>query len=199
MPANASASGRRLVCWGEVSALEADYHDEEWGVPVFDSRALFEKLMLDGFQAGLSWSTILRKREAFARAFCGWAPERIARFDDADVARLMADPGIVRNRLKVEGAVRNARAYLALAAEGVPFADFLWAFTGGRPIDRRPASREDIPAVSAEAEAMSKALRGRGFTFVGPTICYAFMQAVGMVNDHVLGCPARDRLVAVGP
>jgi DNA-3-methyladenine glycosylase I len=169
----------------------AEYHDSEWGVPVHDSRALFEKLMLDGFQAGLSWEIVLRKRPAFEAAFAGWDPAAIALFGEADIARLMADPGIVRNRLKIEGAVKNARAYLRLQDEGESFDHFLWAFTGGDTLDTRPLSRNDVPPTSRESDAMSKALRARGFTFVGSTICYAFMQAVGMVNDHLANCPAR--------
>ncbi len=180
------------VCWGEVSRLMVDYHDQEWGRPVRDSRALWEKLMLDGFQAGLSWEIILNKREGFARAFEGWQPERIATYGEDDVARLLADPGIVRNRLKVRGVIRNAQAYLRLRDEGTAFGDYLWAFTGGKPIDRRPASLTDVPATSPESDAMSKDLQKAGFTFVGSTICYAFMQAVGMVNDHLATCPVRS-------
>lgn len=187
------ATQRMETCWGIVSPEMAAYHDTEWGVPIHDDRALFEKLMLDGFQAGLSWEIVLRKREAFARAFENWDPERLANHGPEDVSRLMADSGIIRNRLKIAGAARNARAFLALRDEGVAFAPFLWDFVGGRPIDRRPAARGDVPATSAESDAMSKALRKRGFTFVGSTICYAFMQAVGMVNDHLIGCPAQNR------
>ncbi|MCA9830546.1 MAG: DNA-3-methyladenine glycosylase I [Dehalococcoidia bacterium] len=167
------------------------YHDEEWGKPVRDGRALWEKLMLDGFQAGLSWEIILNKREGFARAFEGWQPERIAVYGEEDVARLLADPGIVRNRLKVRGVIRNALAYLRLQEAGSPFSDYLWAFTGGEPIDRMPSARADLPATSPESDAMSRALQSAGFTFVGSTICYAFMQAVGMVNDHLASCPVR--------
>jgi DNA-3-methyladenine glycosylase I len=184
---------RRETCWGLVSPEMARYHDEEWGVPVHDGRALWEKLMLDGFQAGLSWEIILRKRSSFHAAFEGWDPARIAGYGDDDIARLLADPGIVRNRLKVAGAVKNARAYLALEAEGTPFAAYLWSFVGGKPIDNRPAAYGDVRATSPESDAMSKALRKRGFTFVGSTICYAFMQAVGMVNDHLQHCPTRSR------
>ena len=179
------------VCWGDVSRLMLDYHDREWGRPVRDSRALWEKLMLDGFQAGLSWEIVLNKREGFARAFEEWQPERIAAYGEDDVARLLADGGIVRNRLKVRGAIKNAKAYLQLAEEGITFSDYLWAFTGGEPIDRQPATRADVPATSPESDAMSKALQKAGFTFVGSTICYAFMQAVGMVNDHLAACPVR--------
>ena len=193
MTSDAPRPVRVAICWGQVSPEMARYHDEEWGVPLRDERALFEKLMLDGFQAGLSWDTILRKRENFARAFEGWDPETIAAYGEHDIARLLADPGIVRNRLKVRGAVTNARAYLALRDDGTAFASYLWQFVGGETIDRRPISRIDVPATSPESDAMSKALRRRGFTFVGSTICYAFMQAVGMVNDHLVDCPARER------
>jgi DNA-3-methyladenine glycosylase I len=156
-------------------------------VPEHDSRALFEKLLLDGFQAGLSWITILRKRDAFRRAFDGFDPERIARFDAARVAALMADAGIVRNRAKIEAAVTSARAFLAVEAEQ-GFSDYLWGFVDGRPIVNRFTALEDVPASTPLAETVSKDLKARGFRFCGPTIVYAFMQAVGMVNDHLVGC-----------
>ncbi len=182
------------VCWGMVGPLDAAYHDTEWGVPCHDDRDLFERLMLEGFQAGLSWSTILAKRENFWRAFGGWDPERIARYGPDDIARLMNDAGIVRNRLKVEGAVKNARAFLDAQAEHGTFDRYIWSFTGGDTLDRpAPQSFGDIPATSPESDAMSKALKKRGFTFVGTTICYAFMQSVGMVNDHLVDCPVRNR------
>ncbi len=182
------------VCWGMVGPLDAAYHDTEWGVPCHDDRELFERLMLEGFQAGLSWSTILAKRENFWRAFEGWDPERIARYGPDDIARLMNDAGIVRNRLKVEGAVKNARAFLDAQAEHGTFDRYIWSFTGGATLDRpAPQSFGDIPATSPESDAMSKALKKRGFTFVGTTICYAFMQSVGMVNDHLVDCPVRNR------
>jgi DNA-3-methyladenine glycosylase I len=175
----------RCAWAGTSDPLMIRYHDEEWGVPCRDDRALFERLMLEGFQAGLSWRTILHKRGEFARAFEGWDPERIAGYGPEDVTRLMADPGIVRNRLKVEGAVRNARAYLAL---GGSFAEYIWSFVDGRTIVNRPASIGDIPATTPLSDALSKELRRRGFTFVGSTIVYAFMQSVGMVDDHTVGC-----------
>jgi DNA-3-methyladenine glycosylase I len=181
--------------WCGTDPIYVAYHDSEWGVPIRDDQDLFAKLMLDGFQAGLSWITILRKRGHFHRAFNGWDPETMARYGDADIARLMADPGIVRNRLKVNGAVKNARAYLEIRDGGGSFSELLWSFVGGEPIVNQPLTLAEIPAVSPEAEAMSKELRKRGFTFVGPTICYAFMQAVGMVDDHIVGCvskPARS-------
>lgn len=171
----------------------AAYHDTEWGVPVHDDRALFERLMLEGFQAGLSWSTILRKREHFFRAFDGWDAARIAAYGPDDVARLMADPGIVRNRLKVEGAVRNARAFLALQAEHGTFDAYIWSFVGGATIDRSPDSLAGMPATTPESDAVSRALKKAGMTFVGPTICYAFLQSAGLVNDHLATCPVRSR------
>jgi DNA-3-methyladenine glycosylase I len=156
---------------------------------VHDDRELFERLMLEGFQAGLSWRTILLKRENFFRAFDGWQPEKIAEYGPDDIARLMADPGIVRNRLKVEGAVKNARAYLAMVDAPGAFDRYLWQFTGGGVLDRPlPTAVGQIPASTPESDAMSKDLKKRGFTFVGTTICYAFMQSVGMVNDHVVTC-----------
>jgi DNA-3-methyladenine glycosylase I len=164
------------------------YHDEAWGVPVLDDRALFRMLILEGFQAGLSWLTILRKEAAFDRAFEGFAPERVARFNEPRMAALMSDQGIVRNRAKIEATVGNARAWLAMLDEGTPFGPFVWGFVDGRPVQNRFAALADMPAETPASRAMSKALKARGFRFVGPTICYAFMQAVGLVNDHVVGC-----------
>ena len=183
--------------WPGTDPLYVAYHDEEWGVPERDSRALFEKLLLDGFQAGLSWITILRKREAFRRAFSGFDPEAIARFDEARVAALMADAGIVRNRAKIEAAVLSARAYLALESEQ-GFSDYIWGFVDGRPVVNRFAVREDVPASTPLAETVSKDLRARGFRFCGPTIVYAFMQAIGMVNDHLVGCHRYEACVRLG-
>ena len=181
--------GERVRCgWVSDDPLYRAYHDEEWGVPERDDRALFEKLILDGFQAGLSWLIILRKRESFRAAFDGFDPERIARYNARSVERLLRDPGIVRNRQKVEATIGNARAYLRLREEEGSFSDFLWAFTGGRTRQNAWRTLADFPARTPESEAMSKALMTRGFRFVGPTICYAFMQAVGMVNDHQVGC-----------
>ena len=164
------------------------YHDEEWGVPSHDDRHLFEMLVLEGAQAGLSWSTILRKREGYRTAFAGFDAERVARFGDRDVERLLGDPGIVRNRLKVESAVANARAVLAVREELGSLDPYLWTFIGGRPRRNRFRALSDIPAETEESKAMSKDLKRRGFRFVGPTVCYAFMQATGMVNDHVVAC-----------
>ena len=182
-------STTRTRCgWVTDDPLYIAYHDEEWGVPMRDDRGLFEMLVLEGAQAGLSWYTILRKREAYRWAFDGFNPERIARYDDGKVALLLEDPGIVRNRLKVRAAITNAQAWLELRESGTYFSEFLWAFSGGAPVVNAWPRLEDVPAATPVSEAMSKALKGRGFRFVGPTICYAFMQAVGMVNDHVTSC-----------
>lgn len=164
------------------------YHDEEWGVPVHDDRLLFEFLVLEGAQAGLSWSTILRKREAYRRAFAGFDPSKVARFDEKRIERLLQDPGIVRNRLKVQAAVTNARAMLEVQREFGSFDAYIWQFVGGKPRRNRWRTLAEIPAQTPEATAMSTDLKRRGFRFVGPTICYAFMQAVGMVNDHLVSC-----------
>jgi DNA-3-methyladenine glycosylase I len=174
--------------WAGTDPLYIEYHDTEWGVPVYDDQEMFDRLMLEGFQAGLSWITILRKRENFHAAFDGWDPEKIAAYGDDDIARLMADPGIIRNRLKVNGAVKNARAYLAIRDAGESFSELLWSFVGGSPIVNHPRTLEEIPALTPEATAMSKELKRRGFTFVGPTICYAHMQSAGLVDDHIVGC-----------
>jgi len=168
--------------------LMTRYHDVEWGVPVRDEVRLFEFLVLEGAQAGLSWRTILHRRDGYRRAFSGFRPERVARYGERDVARLLADPGIVRNRRKVEAAIGNARAFLSLREEGGSFRDFLWGFVGGRPLVNRWRSMAELPASTPESEAMSRELSRRGFRFAGPTICYAFMQATGMVNDHLVSC-----------
>ncbi len=173
---------------GETDALYIAYHDEEWGRPEYDSRALFEKLLLDGFQAGLSWITILRKREAFRRAFDGFDPDRIAQYGEADIARLMADSGIVRSRAKIAAAISSAKAYLAMREAGEDFAAFIWSHVGGQPIQNQWRDRSAVPTETVESRALSKALKARGFKFCGPVIVYAFMQAVGMVNDHVTDC-----------
>ena len=164
------------------------YHDEEWGVPVHDDRTWFEFLILEGAQAGLSWDTILRKRENYRRAFDGFDPKAVARFDEDRIARLLADPGIVRNRLKVASAVRNARAFLDVQAEFGRFDAYIWPFVGGNPIVSARRSLAEVPARTAESDALSKDLKRRGFNFVGTTICYALMQATGLVNDHLVGC-----------
>jgi DNA-3-methyladenine glycosylase I len=170
------------------------YHDEEWGLPSHDDRHLFEMLTLEGAQAGLSWSTILRKREAYRAAFARFDPERVARFGARDVARLLRDEGIVRNRLKVESTLTNARAFLRVQRELGSFDTFVWSFVGGRPIVRRPRAMREVPATTAESDAMSKTLRALGFRFVGSTICYAFMQACGLVDDHLSTCFRARRL-----
>jgi DNA-3-methyladenine glycosylase I len=174
--------------WPGDDPIYVAYHDTEWGVPERDDRALFEKLLLDGFQAGLSWITILRKRDRFREAFDRFDPDRIARWRAPKVARLMADPGIVRNRAKIEASVSNARAYLALRDAGVAFGELVWSFVGGAPRVNHWRQLRELPAETAESRAMSKALRDHGMKFVGPTICYAFMQATGMVDDHLVGC-----------
>ncbi len=173
--------------WVSDDPLYIAYHDLEWGVPVRDARKLFEFLLLEGAQAGLSWITILRKREGYREAFHGFDPERIAAYGEADVARLLANPGIVRNRLKVRSAIGNARAFLEIQ-EGGDFSEMLWDFADGEPRINAWPSLAEVPASTPESDAMSKALKKLGFKFVGSTICYAFMQAVGMVNDHTTDC-----------
>jgi DNA-3-methyladenine glycosylase I len=174
--------------WCGDDPLYIAYHDEEWGVPVYDDRRLFEMLILEGAQAGLSWLTILRKRDGYRRAFAGFAPEQVAAYDEAKLAELLTDPGIVRNRLKVAAAVQNANAFLAAQAEFGSFAGYIWRFVDGRPLQNSWRTLADVPAQTSQSETMSRDLRRRGFKFVGPTICYAFMQAVGMVNDHTVDC-----------
>jgi len=175
--------------WSEGFDLYREYHDLEWGVPLHDDRALFELLILEGAQAGLSWATILKKRENYRRAFNGFDPLLIARYDDEKVAALLADSGIVRNRAKVAASIKNAKACLALTASGQSFSDFLWQFVDGVPIQNRWSSMAEVPARTVQSDQMSKALGRAGFKFVGSTICYAFMQATGMVNDHLVSCP----------
>ncbi len=182
-------AGAPVRCgWEKGDDLYRKYHDVEWGVPVHDDRKLFEMLCLEGAQAGLSWITILRKRENYRRAFDRFDAGKIARYDGRKVERLLRDPGIVRNRLKVNAFIRNARAFLEITAGPGSFDAFIWRFTGGAQIVHRYRSLKQIPATTAESDAMSRELRARGFTFVGPTICYAFMQACGMVNDHLTDC-----------
>ncbi len=174
--------------WSEKSGRYRAYHDEEWGVPVHDDRTLFEFLILEGAQAGLSWETILNKRAHYRKVYDRFDPARVARYGPDKVAALLGDAGIVRNRLKVAASIDNARCFLAVQREHGSFDRFIWGFTGGRTIQNRRRTLEEIPALTPEAEAMSKSLKKLGFRFVGPTICYAFMQAVGMVNDHVVDC-----------
>ena len=179
---------RARCAWVGTDPLYRAYHDLEWGVPLHDDRRLFELLCLEGAQAGLSWITILRKRGNYRRAFDRFDPKKIAAYRAAKIRALLADPGIVRNRLKVEGVVRNARAYLVLRAELGSFDGFLWSFVGGEPRQNARQRMNDVPPRTPESDALSRALRKRGFTFVGSTICYAFMQAAGLVNDHVVDC-----------
>jgi DNA-3-methyladenine glycosylase I len=164
------------------------YHDTEWGVPLHDDRKLYEFIVLDGAQAGLSWSTVLRKRESYRKAFRGFDPKVVARFTPRDVARLLKDPGIIRNKLKIESGITNARKFLEVRKEFGSFDAYIWQFTGGKTVQHRCRRLSDIPATSDESDAMSRDMKKRGFTFVGSTICYAFMQAAGMVNDHLVGC-----------
>jgi len=182
------AAALKRCPWPGTDPLYVAYHDEEWGVPERDDRALYEKLVLDGFQAGLSWITILRKRDAFRRAFDDFAPEKIARYTPKKVERLMQDAGIVRNRMKIEGAIASARVWLDMMETGPGFSAFLWDFVNGEPILNRYRAPDQVPAETALSRAISKELKSRGFKFCGPTIVYAFMQATGMVNDHLTTC-----------
>ena len=185
--------------WCGQDPLYIDYHDREWGWPATDDRHLFEMLILEGAQAGLSWLTILRKRENYRKAFDGFDPEKMAAYGDAQVRRLMSDSGIVRNRLKIEAAIKNARAFLDVSERYGSFRRFIWRYVDFRPIQNRWRTIADIPAVTAESDRMSRDLKKRGFTFVGPTICYAYMQSVGMVNDHVVDCFRYPVIAAVQP
>ena len=174
--------------WAGEDPLMIEYHDREWGTPLRDDRQLFEFLILEGAQAGLSWQTILRKREGYRRAFAKFDPHRVAAFNDDDVVRLMDNPEIVRNRQKIHAAIGNARAFLKVQTEEGSFSDFIWSFTDGKPNTSCRTAADDTPSTSPESENMSRELRRRGFKFVGPTICYAFMQAAGLVNDHTTNC-----------
>lgn len=179
----------RVRCpWGNSDPLYVPYHDAEWGVPLHDDRRIFEMLVLEGAQAGLSWLTILRRREAYRRAFERFDPAVVARYGAGEVARLLADSGIIRNRRKIEAAIGNARAFLDVQREFGSFDRYVWRFVGGRPKQNAWLALDEVPARTRESEAMSRDLRARGFRFVGPTICYAHMQATGMVNDHLVGC-----------
>lgn len=184
--------------WCVGDPLMEQYHDEVWGVPVYDDRQLLAKLILDGAQAGLSWRTILYKQDNYYTAFDNFDPHKIARYDEAKFEELMGNAGIIRNRQKIRAAIQNAQGFVALQEEGLSFSDYLWDFVGGRPIQNNWTLMGEIPAKTAESEAMSKALKKRGFNFVGPTIVYAFMQAVGMVNDHVVQCFRYDEVRALG-
>jgi len=184
--------------WCGTDPLYCDYHDTEWGVPEYDSRALWEKLILDGFQAGLSWITILRKRDEFRAAFGNFEPAKIARYTEKDIIRLLANPGIIRSRAKIEATIGNARAYLDMAEKGEDFAPFLWHFVDGAPRINTPRTIKEVPAETPISQAMSKALKQRGFKFTGPVIVYAFMQATGLVNDHLINCHRHPRNLARG-
>jgi DNA-3-methyladenine glycosylase I len=185
-------------CPWPKTPLDIAYHDNEWGVPVRDDRALFELLILEGAQAGLSWSMVLAKRENYRMAFDRFDPVKIAAYGARDVRRLMADPGIVRNRLKIAAAISNARAFLELQRDTVGFGGYLWSFVGGAPRINRRRSMRDIPSRTARSDAMSRGLKARGFKFVGSTICYALMQAAGMVNDHLVSCPRHAACIPIG-
>ncbi len=178
----------KRCAWAGSDPRYVAYHDEEWGVPEHDDRKLFEMLILEGAQAGLSWSTILNKRAAYLEAFDNFDPQKVAQYDEAKIQELLANPGIVRNKLKVRSAVQNAKAFLEVQAEFGSFDTYIWQFVGGQPKVNNWKAMSEIPAETEESRAMSKALKKRGFNFVGPTICYAFMQAVGMVNDHMVDC-----------
>jgi len=188
MSSSSAAKPRSRCAWCGEDPLYVAYHDREWGVPVHDDRVLFEFLVLEGAQAGLSWITILRKREAYRKVMAGFDPQKVARFDRKKIERLLQDPGIVRNRLKIESAVKNARAFLKVQGEFGSFSDYQWRFVDGRPLQPRRRSMAHVPASTPESDAMSKDLKRRGFSFVGSTIIYAHMQAVGMVNDHIVTC-----------
>lgn len=188
MPQNSSKPSEPCP-WCTGFDLYRQYHDEEWGLPLRNDLALFELLNLEGAQAGLSWSTVLKKREHYRLVFDGFQPEIIANYDEAKVAALLADPGIIRNRAKVAATILNAKAFLTIKASGQSFSDFLWHFVGNAPIQNTWSSMSELPSSTPESVAMSKALLKAGFKFVGPTICYAFMQASGMVNDHLVSCP----------
>jgi DNA-3-methyladenine glycosylase I len=184
----ATRAGREKKRCAWARGDQVQYHDREWGVPLHDDRALFELLILEGAQAGLSWATILRKREAYRRAFAGFEPARVARFTARDVQRLLRDPGIVRNRAKIRATIDNARAVLHVQREHGSFDHYVWNFVGGQPVQNRWGAHRQLPALTPASQAMSRELRARGFRFVGPTICYAFMQAAGLVNDHTMDC-----------
>ncbi|HZW60214.1 MAG TPA: DNA-3-methyladenine glycosylase I [Woeseiaceae bacterium] len=189
---------KQRCAWCGEDPLYVAYHDTEWGVPVTDDLTQFEFLVLEGAQAGLSWSTILNKREGYRKAFAGFDPQRVARFTSKRIEKLLADPGIVRNRLKVESAVSNARAFLEVQEAFDGFSNYIWDFVGGTPIQKRLRRDSDVPATSAESDALSKDMKKRGFRFVGSTILYAHMQATGLVNDHVTGCFRQRQCAALG-
>ena len=184
----------RERCWDTTNPLYIEYHDKEWGVPVHDDRTLFEFLVLEGFQAGLSWELILRRRGNLREAFDGFDPEKVARYTEEDVECLLGDPGMIRNRRKIEATINNARRLLEVRVEFGSFDRYIWGFVGGKPIKNRFRSFEGMPSETERSEVMTRDLKRRGFKFVGPTICYSFMQAVGMVNDHLVGCPIGEKI-----
>jgi len=184
--------------WCEGFDLYREYHDQEWGVPLYNDRALFELLILEGAQAGLSWSTVLKKREHYRKVFDGFVPDLVANYDDEKVAALLTDPGIIRNRAKVAATIQNARSFLTLTGGGQSFSEFVWEFVGGAPIQNVWNTLAEVPAKTVQSDAMSKALARAGFKFVGSTICYAFMQASGMVNDHLVSCPRHAAVRELG-
>jgi len=188
---------KKRCSWPTDSPLMIKYHDEEWGVPVHDDKKLFEALVLDGAQAGLSWETVLKKRENYRKAFDDFDPAKVSQYNDEDVKRLLGNPGIIRNRLKVASAITNAQRFLEVQKEFGSFDKYLWQFVGGKPIKNRFKSIQDLPAKTKESDEMSKDLKKRGLKFVGPTICYALMQAVGMVNDHTIDCFRYDEVYGV--
>jgi DNA-3-methyladenine glycosylase I len=181
-------SKEKLRCWNTTNPLYIKYHDEEWGMPVHDDKVLFEFLVLDGFQAGLTWLLILQRREQFRKSFDCFDPQKVAAYTDLDVERLMKTPNIIHNKLKIKATLKNARNFLVIQEEFGSFNDYIWSFVGGKPVSNTFARLEDLPAETEESKAMSKDLKVRGFQFVGPTICYAFMQAAGLVNDHLTNC-----------
>jgi DNA-3-methyladenine glycosylase I len=185
-------------CFGDHNELYAAYHDEEWGVPVHDDRVLFEFLILEGAQAGLSWETVLKKREYYREAFAGFDPDRVARFTPARIEKLLQNPGLIRNRLKIAGAVKNARAFLRVQREFGTFDRYAWSFVNGAPRQNSWRSIHEVPATTAESDALARDLKRREFTFVGSTIMYAWMQAVGLVNDHQIGCPRHAEIARLG-
>ncbi|MFY8108110.1 MAG: DNA-3-methyladenine glycosylase I [Bacteroidia bacterium] len=178
--------------WPGNDELMLAYHQNEWGKPVHDDKKHFEFIVLDSFQAGLSWKTILHRRKGFKKAFANFDVRKVAKFNEDDIARLLLDEGIIRNKLKISGTVKNAKAFIAIQNEFGSFDAFIWQFTNGKTIDNQPNSNNNIPSTSPESDAMSKALKSRGFTFVGSTICYAYMQAAGMINDHLMSCSCRS-------
>ena len=178
----------KRCAWVSTDPLYITYHDEEWGVPIYDDKLLFEFIILEGMQAGLSWITVLRKREHYRKLFDNFNAKKIVQYDDKKIQELLKNPNIIRNKLKINGVVKNARAYLEIKKEFGSFSDYLWQFVNGKPLQNKWKTIKSVPATSPESDAMSKALKKRGFTFVGSTICYAFMQAVGMINDHTIDC-----------